>query len=84
MQAPIRRMGNSSGVILPKPLLSQLGVQTGDILDLTLEDGRLVLVPAATHVRDGWEAAAKDLAAHDDDGPVWPEFGNLDDANLEW
>jgi antitoxin MazE len=78
-------MGNSSGIILPKPLLAQLGVEVGDDLELTLEDGcRLVLVPSVAPPRSGWAAAAEEIAAADDDGLVWPEFGNQDDADLKW
>jgi len=38
-------MGNSSGVIIQKPILAQIGVEAGDDLDLSLDDGRIVLVP---------------------------------------
>lgn len=77
-------MGNSNGVILPKPVLRQLGVKAGGVVDMTLEDGRLVLVPAVSRVRDGWAAAAQDIAANGDDGLVWPEFCNAEDARLQW
>ena len=30
MRASIRRMGNSAGIILPKPVLAELGLQVGD------------------------------------------------------
>lgn len=85
MRASVRRMGNSSGVILPKPILAQLGVEVGDDLELSLEEGRrLVLVPASDHPRAGWAEAARDLAAAGDDALVWPEFANEDDAELKW
>ncbi len=29
MRAQLRRMGNSSGIIIPKPVLAQLGVTPG-------------------------------------------------------
>ena len=45
MRAPLRKMGNSSGIIIPKPILIQIGVETGDDLDLSLDDGRIVLAP---------------------------------------
>jgi antitoxin MazE len=77
-------MGNSSGVIIPKPILVQIGVEAGDDLDLSLDDGRLVLTPSRRHPRAGWAEAAKDIAARGDDALVWPEFGNADDTDLEW
>lgn len=41
----IRRSGNAHIVSLPKLLLEQLGIGTGDLLDATLQDGKLVLEP---------------------------------------
>jgi antitoxin MazE len=58
MRAPVRRMGNSAGIILPKPVLTELGVEAGDDLSLTLEKGRVVLMPAKAHPRAGWAEAA--------------------------
>jgi antitoxin MazE len=84
MRAPVRKMGNSSGVILPKPILTQLGVKTGDDLDLSLDEGRIVLVPAKRHPRAGWAVAAKRIAEAGDDTMVWPEFGNAGDVDLKW
>ncbi len=84
MRAQLRRMGNSSGVIIPKPFLLQLGVAAGDSLDLAIEAGRLVLAPVPAHPRAGWAEAAQQVAEFGDDAPVWPDFGNEDDADLRW
>ncbi len=84
MRAAVRKMGNSSGIIIPKPILTQLGVAAGDDLDLSLDDGRIVLVPAKRHPRAGWAAAAKRIAETGDDALVWPEFANAGDADLKW
>ncbi len=84
MRAPLRKMGNSSAVIIPKPILSQIGMAAGDELDLSLDEGRIVLAPARRHPRAGWAAAAKRLATAEDDALVWPEFGNAGDADLKW
>jgi antitoxin MazE len=84
MRAAVRKMGNSSGIIIPKPILTQLGVKAGGNLDLSLDDGRIVLVPAKRHPRAGWAEAARRIAKADDDTLVWPEFGNAGDADLKW
>jgi antitoxin MazE len=84
MRAPVRKIGNSVGVILPKPILMQLGVEAGDVLDLSFDDGRIVLVPAKRHPRAGWADAAKRIAEIGDDVFVFPEFGNAGDADLKW
>ena len=54
MRAPIRKLGNSSGVIIPKPILSQIGVEAGDDLDLSLDEDRIVLAPVKRNPRAGW------------------------------
>jgi antitoxin MazE len=84
MKAVVRKMGNSSRVIIPKPILAQIGIQTGDDLDLSLDDDRIVLAPARRHPRTGWTDAAKRIADAADDALAWPEFGNAGDADLEW
>lgn len=68
MRVALRKMGNSSGVIIPKPILAQIGVEAGDDLDLSLEDDRIVLAPARGHPRTGWADAAKRIADAGDDG----------------
>jgi antitoxin MazE len=84
MRASIRRMGNSAGIILPKPVLAELGVTVGDDVALSMEKGRVVLVPAQRHPRAGWAEAAQKAAAGGDDGLVWPEFANDADDDLTW
>jgi antitoxin MazE len=84
MRAAVRRLGNSSGVIIPKSLLDEAGVTVGDPLDLTLEEGRIVLAPVQRRPRAGWAEASKDLAAVAEDALVWPAFGNAEDEALEW
>jgi antitoxin MazE len=84
MRAPVRKLGNSSGVIIPKPILAQIGIEVGDDLDLSLDDGRIVLAPMKQHPRAGWAEAAKRIADAGDDSLVWPEFGNSGDDELKW
>jgi antitoxin MazE len=84
MRAPLRKMGNSSGVIIPKPILNQIGMEVGEDFDMSLEDGRILLVPAKRHPRAGWAEAAKRIANAGDDALVWPELGNANDAHLKW
>jgi antitoxin MazE len=55
MRAAVRKLGNSSGVIIPKSLLAEAGVAVGDTLDLTLEEGRIVLAPVRCQARSGWD-----------------------------
>jgi antitoxin MazE len=71
MKSQIRKMGNSQGVIIPKPLLEEVGVRAGDPVELKVKKGRLVIAPLRAEVRAGWAADSKALA---DSG----------EASLEW
>ena len=84
MRAAVRKLGNSSGVIIPKSLLEEAGVGIGDPVNMTIEQGRIVLAPIKRKPRDGWSEASKSIAEAEDDTLVWPEFGNADDDTLEW
>ena len=84
MQAAVRKLGNSAGVIIPKSLLAQLRLSAGDTVDMRLEDGRLILVPIPRTKRAGWAEASQAVAVSDDDALVWPEFGNVGDTDLTW
>jgi antitoxin MazE len=84
VRGAVRKMGNSSGVIIPKPLLVEIGAKAGDDVDIQAEDGRIVIVPIERHPRAGWALDAAEIAAVGDDKLVWPEFGNADDEAIEW
>jgi antitoxin MazE len=84
MRAAVRKLGNSSGVIIPKSLLSEIGVGVGDTVDMTLEAGRIVLIPIKRRARAGWTEASQSIVEARDDALVWPEFGNIDDETLIW
>jgi antitoxin MazE len=84
MRAAVRKFGNSAGVIIPKSILAELGVAAGDAVDMTLEEGRIVVAPVKRVTRDGWAEASRAIAEAGDDAPVWPEFGNRGDDDLVW
>ncbi len=84
MRAALRRLGNSRGVILPKPILAQLGIGQEDCLDMIVEQDRIVLTRLSSTPRAGWAVAAAEIAAAGEDALVWPEFGNDGDAELKW
>jgi antitoxin MazE len=45
MASVVAKWGNSLGLRLPKSIVEQLGVKEGTELDLTVENGRLVIQP---------------------------------------
>jgi antitoxin MazE len=84
MRSVVRKMGNSSGVIIPKPVLAALGARAGDAVEVTNEDDRIVIVPLRRTVRAGWADDAKAIAQAGDDALVWPEITNQEDDDLTW
>ena len=85
MKTAIRKMGNSQGVIIPKPLLAEIGVEANGAVDMTVTKGRLVITPIKNSgPRVGWAEASKRLRQAGDAGLVWPEFANKGDADLKW
>jgi antitoxin MazE len=81
-QIAIRRIGNSQGIVIPKPLLAQVGLEGH--AEVTVERNALVLRRPAKPTRAGWAAAAKKIAGLGDDALVMGEFTNEDDAELIW
>ena len=82
MKIAIRKMGNSQGVIIPKPLLTQLGLDSE--AEMSVERDAIVLRKPRKKVREGWAEASKAIAASGDDRLVWPEFGNTGDSEFAW
>jgi antitoxin MazE len=82
MLTTIRRFGNSHGVLIPKPLLKQLGLM--DQAEMFVKGTTLVLRPLKAPPRSGWAEASKKLAAQADDTLVLPDFANEGDSELRW
>lgn len=73
-EAAAKRLGNSRGVIIPKPLLAQVGLT--DEAEMKVENGAIVLRPATRPPREGWAEASRAIAADEDESLVWPELAN--------
>lgn len=70
MRVIIRKMGNSQGVILPKHVLAQAGLETE--AELVVEKDAIVLRRPQPRARSGWADASRIIAE------------NGDDADLTW
>ena len=82
MHIAIRPFGNSRGIVIPKPLLTQLGLE--DEAELSVENDALVIRKPAQASRAGWGEAAKALAHANDDVLVMGDFCNDADESLTW
>ena len=83
MKTSIRKMGNSQGVLIPKPFLVKTGMALGDV-DIDIESDTIIIRKLEKKPRHGWAEASKAIAAAGDDKLVWPEFANESDKDLVW
>lgn len=83
MRSKVQRIGNSRGVILPKPLLEQLEL-ADDEVDISLEGDAIVVRKPKKHLREGWAEAAAAMATAGGDDVIWPDFGNDFDSEWSW
>ncbi|MFK4810742.1 AbrB/MazE/SpoVT family DNA-binding domain-containing protein [Devosia sp. ZW T5_3] len=83
METAVKKIGNSAGVVIPKPMLQEIGAEAGDKVDLRVVDGRIIMQPIVKNVREGWAEAAAAIAAAGDDELVLGDFAN-DDDDTEW
>ena len=83
MEVTIRNIGNSKGVVLPKPLLAQAGLSDAESADISIENNAIVL-RKPKHLRDGWAQAAQSVAMQGEDALLMGEFGNATDEDLVW
>ncbi|WP_166422494.1 AbrB family transcriptional regulator [Paraglaciecola sp. 20A4] len=74
MEICIRKIGNSKGAVIPAPLLKDLGVDAGQIMNANVVDGRLII-----EKMDIPEYSLNELLAQCD-----PNVMALDDEDKNW
>jgi antitoxin component of MazEF toxin-antitoxin module len=78
MRTQVARWGNSTAVRLPKAIVDQLGLQTGQLLEISTENGAIALLPV-TPVASGPVYRLSDLVAEmrthsaNQPGMEWPD-----------
>jgi len=82
MITTIRKIGNSQGVLIPKPLLRQVGLT--DQAEMLVEGGALVIRKPGKHPRAGWDEAGRKLLEMGEPTPVLMDFANEGDEDLVW
>ena len=84
MRIIIRNIGNCKGVLLPKALLVQAGLDGEATASVRVQDDSIILSKPVRQPRRGWSEAAAAVAAHGGDSLLMGEFGNAGDAELDW
>jgi antitoxin MazE len=53
-------------------------------VDITLEEGRIIMAPVKRRPREGWAEAFVEAEELGDDDLAWLQFGNEGDDELQW
>jgi antitoxin MazE len=82
MHVAIQKMGKAQGVLIPKPILLQVGIE--GTADLQVKNGVIEIRPVRRNPREGWDKDSQAIALANDDQLVWPEFANKGDEKIVW
>lgn len=77
MKTTLRQIGNSRGIIIPAPLLAECAFEND--IELTVEEGRLVVTPIKP-ARTGWF----DQARPDQDEDAWAGMVETANEQEDW
>lgn len=86
MGSAVRKIGNSMGVIVPKPILEALGAKLGDTIDFVTEGSVVRIETRKREVREGWEDDFRALAAEglSEEDREWLETPLTAETDDEW
>jgi AbrB family looped-hinge helix DNA binding protein len=77
MQVAIRKSGGANIVSIPKAVLDQFGLHSGSLLDITVDNNRIILTPEFTEptLEDILAGSPKELLALTDEDREWLNSG---------
>ena len=84
MKASLIKIGNSQGIRIPKPIITQCGFE-GEV-EFLVQNNQLI-VKSIKSPRHNWDAAFKKMAKNDDDQLLDPEnifATEWDESEWEW
>jgi antitoxin MazE len=82
LHVSVRPIGNSRGVVIPKVILEQLGIE--EEVDMTVEDEKIILSKPKNPVRRSWANDAKAIALAGEDKLIAGDFNNDSDGDWVW
>lgn len=82
MRVAIQKLGRGRGIVIPRSMLVQLGLQ--DVVDLSVQGTTIVLRRPGAHPRAQWANAAKAMSTDAEDAEDMRGFSNLDDDANTW
>jgi antitoxin MazE len=82
LKVTIRSIGNSKGVVIPKIILEQSGIQ--EIVDMSVDGEKIILSKPKNLVREHWAQDAQSLAKLGEDKLALGDFANEEDGDWVW
>ena len=83
MKTKLRKIGNSSGVILSKRVLEEVNIDPKDELEIVVKEGK-ILIQKVAELRNNWKEQFLKSGSLQD-SPVEMEFPNkFDDEEWTW
>ena len=82
MKAKITNIGNSRGIIIPKAIIEQCGLENS--VDLEIENNRLIISPSKDNPRQGWETAIIAAGGNEDDELLMEDYLEHSWDEEEW
>lgn len=85
MHVQIRRIGNSQGIIIPRPLLQQIGAENE--INLEVVEGAIVLRAVESNPRANWDKLFQEAIAngHEPDNDLFNDTPNdFDETEWQW
>jgi antitoxin MazE len=82
MKATIVPIGNSRGIRIPKAVLEQCHIEKEAILEV--EKGAIIIKPAKTEPRAGWEESFKEMRRLKEDNLLVSDNVDPDFKEWEW
>ena len=82
LQIAIRAIGNSRGVVIPKIILEQSGIE--GVVEMVVDGEKIILSKPKNILREHWARDAQNLVRVGEDELVLGDFANEEDGDWVW
>ena len=82
LQIAIRPVGNSQGVVIPKIILEQSGIE--GVVEMAVDGEKIILSKPKNILREHWARDAQNLVKAGEDELVLGDFANEEDGDWVW
>ena len=82
LQIAIRAIGNSRGVVIPKVILEQSGIE--GVAEMSIDGEKIILSKPKSKARENWAADAQNLTNSGSDKLILGDFANDEDGDWVW